>query len=420
MSALDPMSTKLVSGSSSQSPRLFVRSEAGCLPAISQTKQSIPVSKDGSPYRLLGRLGSGGMASVFLASRPGGKADDPKLYAIKRMHPDFAGESDFERMFLDEARLASYLDHPNLVGVHEIGEDDGVPYIVLDYVEGDTLDALAPEGIRRAPASVAIAIVLDILEALDYAHHARGPDGAPLRLVHRDVAPSNVLVGVDGRARLIDFGIARTEARLAETLSGQRKGRLDYMAPEQLTDSGELDLRADVFSVGTLLWTALVGRPLFRGDHDPQTMERLLHMTVPPPSRYRPELPGSLDAIVARALERDRNARFRDAGAMARALRRSALASELWAERRQVGAFVRDRAGDTLARRSELLESYGLTASVDASIADSSAPEVARPKRSARSRDDGHLPSSESSSRRFASQVVEFFSPSPVAQRVGK
>ena len=413
------MSARLESDHSPENPRLYVRREGGqVIPASPSNLSGRPPSSvtapfssaDGAPYQLLGRLGSGGMASVFLASRSQTEAE-PELFAVKRLHPDFAGEVDFERMFLDEARIASYLDHPNLVAVHEIGEDEGVPYIVFDYVEGDTLDALAPEG-RPAPVPVVIAIVLDVLEALDHAHHARGPDGAALNLIHRDVAPSNVLVGVDGRARLIDFGIARAEARLAETLSGQRKGRLDYMAPEQLTDEGELDLRADVFSAGTMLWTALVGRSLFRGDHDPQTMERLLNMAVPPPSQFRPDLPASLDAIVSRALERDRDNRFRDAGAMARALRRSALASDLWASRRQVGTFVRQRALDTLARRTELLQSHGLPTAgrpSDASTANASTEPA----------DSVRLPS-ETSSRRFASRVAQFFAPSPAAQRLGK
>ena len=251
----------------------------------------------------------------------------------------------------------------------------------------------------------------------NHAHHARGPDGAPLGLVHRDVAPSNVLVGTDGRARLIDFGIAHAHARLAETLSGQRKGRLDYMAPEQLMDVEDLDLRADVFSVGTLLWTALVGRTLFRGDHDPQTMERLLHMPIPAVSRFRPELPRSLDAIVSKALERDRRARFRDAGAMARALRRSALASDLWASRRTVGAFVRRAAADTLTRRAQLLQRNGVTVS---EARPASGPGLSSHPRSFAPEEVSSAKVPPPPARRFARQVGEMFAQGPMLPKSAK
>ncbi|MFO0661015.1 MAG: serine/threonine-protein kinase [Polyangiaceae bacterium] len=186
-------------------------------------------------YELVGELASGGMATVFLARLPG-VAGFQRFVAIKRLHPHLSNEQEFVEMFLDEARLAARIHHPHVVPILEIGTSEAGYYVVMEYIEGDSLSRLisrtASSG-EALPPSIALRIVGDALAGLHAAHELRDEFDQPVNLVHRDVSPQNILVGVDGSARITDFGVARASSRLSATRSGQLKGKLAYMAPEQ-------------------------------------------------------------------------------------------------------------------------------------------------------------------------------------------
>ncbi|PKN31616.1 MAG: serine/threonine protein kinase, partial [Deltaproteobacteria bacterium HGW-Deltaproteobacteria-20] len=238
--------------------------------------------RDGSPvmldrYELIAELASGGMAKVYLA-RLGGLAGFQRLFAIKHLHPYLHSDNQFVQMFLDEARLAAGIHHPNVVPILEVGASDAGYYLVMEYVEGDTLASLLARASSVShpamPFGISIRIMLDTLEGLEAAHGLTDDYGKRLGLVHRDVSPQNILVGLDGTARITDFGVARAASRLHATKVGQLKGKLAYMAPEQAR-GGEVDARTDVFAAGIVLWEALTMRRLFRGDNEAATLNRV-------------------------------------------------------------------------------------------------------------------------------------------------
>ncbi len=261
------------------------------------------LAKDGEGERLdrfelIAEIASGGMATVFLA-RLSGVAGFQRLVAIKRLHPHLAHEPEFVEMFLDEARLAARIHHPNVVPIQEVGESDQGYYLVMDYVEGDTLArvlAKATKGQTRVPYAVTIRILLDVLAGLHAAHQMKDDHGMPLEIVHRDVSPQNILVGVDGVSRVVDFGVARAASRLSTTRSGQLKGKLAYMAPEQAR-GGVIDRRADLFSCGIVLWEALATKRLFKGDGEAETLNRVLYEPILAPSSVRPDVPKPLEEV---------------------------------------------------------------------------------------------------------------------------
>ncbi len=305
-------------------------------------------------YELLGRLGRGGMATVHLAKRSLANGVE-RLFAIKRLHSHLAEDDEYVQMFLDEARLASQLNDRNIISVLEVGRDQGVPFVVMEYVEGAPLSTLLRVHDGPLPPDIAVSITLDLLSALAKAHGATDAQGEPLHIIHRDVAPANVIVGVDGIARLTDFGIAKAAARITDTQTGVRKGRLDFMAPEQLTDLEEITQGADLFAAGAFLWTALVGRSLFRGEHEGQTIQKLLYGEIKPPSKVHHSIPSELDGVVLRALERDVSLRYQTADEMADDLRAAALEARALASPPVVGAFVRRAVADTLEERRALI-----------------------------------------------------------------
>ncbi len=310
-------------------------------------------------FELLAELASGGMATVFLA-RLLGVAGFQRLVAIKRLHPHLAREQEFIEMFLDEARLAAKIHHPNVVPIQEVGESRGY-YLVMDYVEGDTLARLltkgTAEGKKLVGPDVVIRIVLDTLAGLQAAHDLPGDDGAPLDIVHRDVSPQNVLVGVDGIAKLTDFGVARASARLSTTRTGQLKGKLSYMAPEQAR--GELvDRRADVFAAGIVLWEGLSLRRLFRGDGEAEVLTKILNQPIPSLRSVTPTVPAALDAVCMRALARDRDERYGSAAEFAEALEKAARSLRILASPRDVAACLDTVMGDEIRERRDLVRNW--------------------------------------------------------------
>jgi serine/threonine-protein kinase len=264
-------------------------------------------------YEVLTQLASGGMATVYVA-RAQGVAGFERLVAIKVLHPHLAHDEDFISMFLDEARLAARIRHPNVVGTLDISDTDGDGYfLVMEYVEGDHFGGLlrsAAKGGERLPTAVVARIVMDALSGLQAAHRLTDADG-PLQLVHRDISPHNILVGNDGVARITDFGVAKAQVRLSSTRDGQFKGKLSYMAPEQAA-SGHADQRSDLFSMGIVLWEALTGRRLFRGENNADVLNKILNPEVPPPSVFDASL-APFDPVLTRALARDSADRYQTA-----------------------------------------------------------------------------------------------------------
>lgn len=274
-------------------------------------------------YTLVYELGSGGMASVYLAYAHG-PAGFQRWFAIKRIHRHLARDKRFVDMFLDEARIAASLSHPNVAQVHELSQDGDEYFLAMEYLHGEHLGALAARCARelgRMPAELACHVVARAADGLHHAHEARGPDGGPLALVHRDVSPQNIFVTYDGTVRVMDFGIAKAANRITRTETGNAKGKTAYMAPEQALGHS-IDHRVDVFALGVVLWELTVGRRLFKADTPAQTLMRILSGEATPPSRVVPDYPPPLEAIVLRALATAPDQRYPTAAALARDLDR--------------------------------------------------------------------------------------------------
>jgi serine/threonine-protein kinase len=299
-------------------------------------------------YEIITHLAAGGMATVFLG-RALGAAGFHRLVAIKLLHPHVAADQQFTTMFLDEARLAARIRHPNVVPTLDLQHGPEGPYLVMEFVEGESLLGLLRQTVKvnkPMPAGIAIRVVLDALHGLHAAHELKGDIGEPLNLVHRDVSPHNILVGVDGVARIVDFGIARAEERIGTTRDGQVKGKLAYMAPEQST-SDPVDRRVDVFTAGIVLWESLTGRRLFRGQTDAEVLRNLLEKPIPRLREVSPGYPQALEDVCARALNRDRDERFDTAAEFAEELEKAAEGLGI-ATPKQVSAYVKDVAGEEI------------------------------------------------------------------------
>ncbi len=304
-------------------------------------------------YEVVERIGTGGMANVYLARALGSMSEDAgfeRLAAVKVLHPHLAEDQGFVEMFLHEARVAANIRHPNVVTILDVGFEEGMLFNVMDYVEGDTLAAVQSTAVslgKGVPLPVALRVAVDVLSGLHAAHELRDERGELLNVVHRDVTPQNVLIGVDGAARLTDFGVARARGRLVTTSLGMLKGKLSYMPPEQL-EATELDRRADVFAMGVTLWETLTLRRLFTGR---ETYERArLNARAPyrPLSGFLKAVPPALDEICARALAHDPSERFATAAAFADALEQEF--GDIIASSREVGALIAAVAREKLDR----------------------------------------------------------------------
>ncbi len=302
-------------------------------------------------YELVAEIASGGMATVYLA-RLVGMGGFRRLLALKRLHPHLARDAEFVQMFLDEARLAALIHHPNVVSIQEVGESEGAYFLVMEYVEGDTLAQLLSQANAdgaNIPAGVAVRVMLDVLSGLHAAHELRDEQGHLTGLVHRDVSPQNILVGVDGISRITDFGVARAQSRLASsTRVGQLKGKIAYMAPEQASGEEGIDRRADVFAAGIVLWEVLTGRRLFKAENEAATLWRVVSEPIAPPSRYLFDLDPRLSAVCMKALERDPARRFQSCGEFADALERAGMESRCSSTAREAAETVRQVLGTRL------------------------------------------------------------------------
>jgi serine/threonine protein kinase len=293
-------------------------------------------------YRLLRRLATGGMADILLGVATG-IADFEKLVVLKRILPRYAADAEFVRLFLDEARLAATLQHANIVQVFDIGAEDGVYFFAMEYVLGvDLRRLLAATWARGAavPLQHAVGIAMEASLGLHHAHEKRGPDGLPLGLVHRDISPSNVLLGLEGAVKIADFGIARaTLLRGSRGASGRVMGKAPYMSPEQCRGA-EVDRRSDLFSLGTLLYELTTGRNPFLAPSDQEVMRRVSEEDAPSPAAHVPGYPPALAGIVSRAMQRDPSRRYATAEALHLELEAFARASGLTPSRIQLSRYI--------------------------------------------------------------------------------
>ncbi len=290
-------------------------------------------------YLLLERIAVGGMAEIFVAKAFGAEGFE-RLLAIKKILPTMGEDAEFIRMFVDEARIAVQLAHPNIVHVLELGRHEGTLFIAMEYISGRDLRQLMERFRKRqqpVPAPQACFIVAEVCEALDYAHRKRDANGRPLAIVHRDVSPQNVLVTFEGGVKLIDFGIAKAESRLQKTQSGILKGKFSYMSPEQVKGL-PVDGRSDVFACGVLLWELLAGEKLFSGDSDFAILERIRQGVIPPLRGC----PDELEKVVDKALANDPAERYPSASALHDDLRRFTLQSGNVFGARQLAEWLRD------------------------------------------------------------------------------
>jgi serine/threonine protein kinase len=274
-------------------------------------------------YTLLRKLATGGMAELFLALQKS-VAGFEKLIVIKRILPHMNQDAAFIGMLLQEARLAATLSHANIVQIFDVGEVDGVFFIAMEHVHGEDIRSIVRQmkvkNVPDFPREHALNIIIGVCAGLAYAHDKRDLEGNPLNIVHRDISPQNVVVTFSGDIKVVDFGIAKSDVKMqADTKSGKLKGKVPYMSPEQATGD-RLDARSDIFSTGVMLFELTTGRRLFKGQSEYETLKLICERDYPRPSQVVPGYPPELEAIVVRALAKDRDQRFQTAGEMRAAL----------------------------------------------------------------------------------------------------
>ncbi len=308
-------------------------------------------------YELVRRIATGGMAHVWVA-RQRGDFGFARTVAVKVIRPEYAEDPTFRRMFLDEARLAAGIVHPNVIQVHDLGEEGSIVYLAMELLEGASLAQLLGQASRATgessvplPPAIAARIVADMAAGLHAAHELKDEQETPLNLVHRDVSPQNILVSLGGVAKIADFGIAKASGRLTEeTDAGQMKGKWSYLSPEQLRRE-PLDRRSDVFSAGIVLWEALTGRRLFRGEDVLDTITRVTSLAVPDPRSIAPAVSAALSAVTFKALQREPGRRFQTAAELSDAVEEAARAAGDVATNKQLAEFVAARAGREVSER---------------------------------------------------------------------
>jgi serine/threonine protein kinase len=299
-------------------------------------------------YTLHERIASGGMAEIFRASSEGSDGVE-RVVAIKRILPEHARHTEFTTMFLNEARIAVTLRHPNVIQAFDFGSENGAYYLAMEYLHGlDTrriVQSLALAG-KKLPLEIAVASAIGIANGLHYVHEKRDRAGHELGLVHRDVSPQNIFLTTSGGVKLVDFGVAKAVRRVSDTLSGTIKGKVTYMSPEQ-TRAERLDRRSDVFSLAIVLWELTVGRRLFEGVSETMVMNAIDKLDAPSPSQMTPRYPAELERIVMKGLARDRNTRYQSADEMRIDLETFARDQQLDVSPRSVATFVRAMQADS-------------------------------------------------------------------------
>jgi hypothetical protein len=298
---------------------------AAAVPDAAEAATDSPaLARDAAPQRfgrfqLLRRIAVGGMAEIWLAHDESPRAfGTTRQVVVKRILQHYAENPEFVAFFVNEGSITTRLQHENIVATHELGQIDGQYYLTMEYVRGETLLAAlrrAAERKRVLPIGFAVDVVRGAAAGLAHAHGALDQAGRPLEVVHRDVSPHNLLLGFDGQVKLLDFGVAKAATQLHHTKTGTIKGKLAYLAPEQL-GAAEVDARADLFALGIVLHETIAGRPLFKAATEAQTLTRVMHANIPPLCELRPDCPPALEQIARRALQRDPEVRYQSAAEM--------------------------------------------------------------------------------------------------------
>ena len=304
-------------------------------------------------YELLRKIASGGMGQVFLAREHGTGFE--RLVVLKLILPHLAEDDEFLSMFLDEAGLVARLTHPNLITILDLTEIEGRHCLAMEYVQGDDvrrLDKTSRAQGKTLPVGLILRIIADAAAGLHYAHQARDAQGKPLRLVHRDVSPQNILVGFDGGVKVIDFGVAKAATSSQNTATGVLKGKYPYMSPEQASGLA-IDARSDLFALGVVMWELLTGKRLFKGESDMMTLRLVKDCQVPRPSQLNPRLPPGLDEVVLKALAPSPDQRYPDCGAFRLALEDYALNLRLPSSSAHLAAFLRELYADRIAHETD-------------------------------------------------------------------
>ena len=331
------------------------------------------------------------MASVWVARERAPVSGKQRLVAVKAMLPELARHSDFRAMFLGEGQIVRSIDHPNVVKVHEVSEDRGILYMAMEWVEGDSLRALIKEAKRRRaiPAEMAVKIIADTAAGLHAAHELRGWDGELRNIVHCDISPHNILVGLDGQAKLVDFGVANATAHSELEGNERIKGKFGYMSPEQAS-GGKIDRRSDVFALGIVLYELTTGERLFRGDDAAHTLELVKSGPIPPPQQVYAKYPEGLAVIVKRALSRNVHERFQTAAEFRDALEHYLKDERIMISPAGVGQLVKRVLGPRIEQQRQALRE-ALTVA-DGMVVNGLVPEQpAVPDRSGSDRLSGHF-----------------------------
>lgn len=317
-----------------------------------------PLERAIGKYRLIATLGEGGMGSAYLGVLKGG-AGFHKLLVLKVVRGVLLSDPDIARMFLQEARIAARLNHPNIVQTVEVGSDAEARFIVMEYLDGQPVSRIVSECAKlgtNIPLALHVRILLETLAGLHYAHELTDFDGSPLQIVHRDVSPHNVFVTYEGQVKLIDFGIAKTAFDESRTATGVLKGKLGYMAPEQIVGI-DVDRRADIYGVGVMLWEAITGKRMRRSGSDLASMNAIMAANVISPRSINESCPPELERICLKALARDREERFATALEFQTALEEFMHESRMRASMRELGAMVADQFADQRAELRTKIES---------------------------------------------------------------
>jgi serine/threonine-protein kinase len=347
----------------SEASELVARESSSKIPAAtsSPTPSSGGAPRSGtkklgsSKFDLIAELGRGGMATVYLARA---KRRPEKLLVLKQLRADLADNPEFLAMFLEEARLAGKLQHPNIVETYEVGEDAGTYYIAMEYLEGLSLQAVLTKFGWKGNFTFAmqVYVLIEVLKGLEHAYNQLDDEGKPLRIVHRDVSPPNIIITFDGKVKLVDFGIAKAANSNVETRTGLIKGKLTYMAPEQ-AQSGDVDARTDIYSVGVMLWQAAAGKRRWKGVENTEVLKRLHSGNVSDsPNAEQNGLPAIVNEIVLASIAADPECRYASASQLRAELEKLLALVEHRSSARELGRVMMAEFGAARARANDVLE----------------------------------------------------------------
>ena len=307
-------------------------------------------------YSLLNRIAVGGMAEIFLARQEGLEGFE-KTICIKRIRPHLSSQPNFVRMFLNEAKLAAQLNHPNIVQIYDLGRIADSYFIAMEYISGRDMSRIIPKAEKAGipfPMIYALRIASNVCEGLYYAHTKTDAYGNPLHVVHRDVTPENVLVGFNGTVKIVDFGIAKANTQLEQTRAGEIKGKLSYMSPEQAMGA-QLDARSDIFALGSVVYEWVTGYKLFTGENEMAILKSIIDGKIYPPSYFKEDVPEAVERILMKALEKDKEKRYQSAWEMQFEIDTYLASSEFTPSNIHLSNFLKQIFGDEIEREKELL-----------------------------------------------------------------